>query len=321
MSLCTGWIGMSLPGLKLRCLLLSTLALLSGCEGMQDAFDFDGLLISGYDSGGGSGYVFEEESSTLRVEIEEGEAGSAEEEGYTPIAGTDSLLVGANGSGATARFSLDGARSFGIGSIALSGTDTETVRTITTSKGTFDLTVPAYSSSMVFDLSTQEFARAITEFSLSGPSGPASTLVDDLALNEIFYDADSDGSFAFVPRPRAFLLPSADTAAEAVVIAEFDLSDGGTNDRASMKVSRMAFSFSSTQADASRLVFTLNGPGVSGVVGSLNSSRLIFQNLVIAVPHGGAQQFTLSARYDPAKTKFPSGSSWAVYNEPRGGGW
>lgn len=116
--------------------------------------------------------------------------------------------------------------------------------------------------------------------------------------------ADSDGDLtaaAGVTEPVG--LPStAASAAGAVNVFDFTLSDGGGGDGLPLDVNEVVVNVSGTSTDAERgqVTWRLNGNDASNVTGSYNagSDTITFSGLSISVADGASETYTVNAYYN-----------------------
>ncbi len=111
---------------------------------------------------------------------------------------------------------------------------------------------------------------------------------------------DEDGnltSASGVTEP-APLSASADTLAEAVNLFDFTLSDGGGSDVYDLGVSQIVIHTSGT-ADFSKVIWLLNGPDATDLVGSYSAgANTLTFNVSIAVLSGNSEVYTVSGYYN-----------------------
>jgi len=109
---------------------------------------------------------------------------------------------------------------------------------------------------------------------------------------------DGDGTLtasAAVTEPIALASTTITTGA-AQNIFDFTLTDGGTSDGLSMDISQIVINVSGT-ADESKVVFRLNGPDASNVVGTVGGNTITFSGLGISVADGASEVYTINAYY------------------------
>ncbi len=133
---------------------------------------------------------------------------------------------------------------------------------------------------------------------VGGSEGDISTLPSSSSFTAQAIDSDATLVAATAVSEPVALPSTANSAAAAVSIFDFILSDGGTADGLSLSVSQLVLHTSGT-GPFSQLVFLLNGPDASGVTGTYNSSAntLTFSALSIAVANGSNETYTVSAYY------------------------
>ena len=128
-------------------------------------------------------------------------------------------------------------------------------------------------------------------------------------------DADGDVIAASgIDESASIVLPtSKNTLAEAVVVMDFTITDGGTSDGLPLEVTRIGVALSGTMNNSERITlkFVLDGPDVSNRVGSWGSgssadAAIYFSSLPISVADGGSETYTLKVYADPTK-KYTSG--------------
>ena len=128
-------------------------------------------------------------------------------------------------------------------------------------------------------------------------------------------DADGDVIAASgIDESASIVLPtSKNTLAEAVVVMDFTITDGGTSDGLPLEVTRIGVALSGTMNYSERITlkFVIDGPDVSNRVGSWGSgssadAAIYFSSLPISVADGGSETYTLKVYADPTK-KYTSG--------------
>jgi uncharacterized repeat protein (TIGR02059 family) len=135
-----------------------------------------------------------------------------------------------------------------------------------------------------------------------------------LYLNNAVPSSNADGSLSAgtgVNEPVG--LPStADTAAEAVDVFDFRLTDGGGSDSLAMGVSALKVHTSGT-GDFSKLTWRLSGPDATHVVGSYNAgtNEITFSGLAISVAHGGNETYRISAFFND-RTGLANGQTYRL---------
>lgn len=114
---------------------------------------------------------------------------------------------------------------------------------------------------------------------------------------------DDDAADASVIESNAVLEPvaipsTANSSGSAVAIFDFTIIDGGSTDNKPLNVSQIVINVSGT-ADASKLVYLLNGNDASNVTGTYSASAntITFSGLSISVAHGTNEVYNVSAYY------------------------
>ncbi|WP_394147010.1 Ig-like domain-containing protein [Shewanella atlantica] len=110
--------------------------------------------------------------------------------------------------------------------------------------------------------------------------------------------ADADGNLtasAGVTEPVA-LPTTATTTGAAVDIFDFTLTDGGGGDALAMDISQIVVNVTGT-GDENKVVFRLNGPDATNVVGSVGVDTITFSGLAISVADGLSEIYTVNAYY------------------------
>lgn len=151
-------------------------------------------------------------------------------------------------------------------------------------------------------------------FALRASSGGLTTADSATLTAEV---PNSDGTLvaaAGVTEPVA-LDSTVDTAAEAVNVFDFTLSDGGGDDGLGIAVSALNVQLGGTSTDALRAQVTwlLNGPGVVDAAGTYDAAndRLAFTGLGIDIASGASATYTVSAFYND-NTNLIDGSTFVL---------
>ena len=122
-----------------------------------------------------------------------------------------------------------------------------------------------------------------------------------LLLNNAVPATNTDGTLTAgtgVSEPVG--LPStADTAAEAVDVFDFRLTDGGGSDGLALGVSQLKV-HTSGSGDFSKVTWRLSGPDATNVVGTYNAgtNEITFAGLAISVASGGNETYKVSGFYN-----------------------
>ncbi len=136
----------------------------------------------------------------------------------------------------------------------------------------------------------------------TAPSLSTATTVKSAEMRGVVADTDGGLSAAAgVTEPVA--IPSTLTSAAAAVdVFDFVLSDGATVDSLPLLVNGLAINVSGTSSDAVRaqLSWLLNGPDASDVVGSYDAAtdKLTFAPLTLSIASGEQETYTVSAYYN-----------------------
>ncbi len=136
----------------------------------------------------------------------------------------------------------------------------------------------------------------------TAPSLSTATTVKSAEMRGVVADTDGGLSAAAgVTEPVA--IPSTLTSAAAAVdVFDFVLSDGATVDSLPLLVNGLAINVSGTSSDAVRaqLSWLLNGPDASDVVGSYDAAtdKLTFAPLTLSIASGAQETYTVSAYYN-----------------------
>ncbi|EJE50104.1 putative Ig domain-containing protein, partial [Acidovorax sp. CF316] len=122
-----------------------------------------------------------------------------------------------------------------------------------------------------------------------------------LYLNNAVPATNADGTLTAgtgVSEPVG-LPSSADTAAEAVDVFDFKLTDGGGSDGLALGVSQLKVHTSGT-GDFSKVTWRLSGPDATNVVGTYNAgtNEITFAGLAISVANGGNETYKVSGFYN-----------------------
>ncbi|WP_190273159.1 Ig-like domain-containing protein [Shewanella sediminis] len=122
-------------------------------------------------------------------------------------------------------------------------------------------------------------------------------IISSLAVNGVAL-ADADGDLAAsagVTEPIA-LPTTVTTTGAAVDIFDFTLSDGGGGDGLAMDISQIVVNVTGT-GDENKVVFRLNGPDATNVVGTVGVDTITFSGLTISVADGLSEVYTVNAYY------------------------
>jgi len=135
-----------------------------------------------------------------------------------------------------------------------------------------------------------------------------------LLLNNAVPATNTDGTLTAgtgVSEPVG--LPStADTAAEAVDVFDFRLTDGGGSDGLALGVSQLKV-HTSGSGDFSKVTWRLSGPDATNVVGTYNAgtNEITFSGLSISVASGGNETYKVSGFYND-RTGLANGQTYIL---------
>ena len=129
--------------------------------------------------------------------------------------------------------------------------------------------------------------------------------LDNLVLNNIRLAATSDATSTVTAGPAteaAIFATTSTSVATATSLLDFTITDNGAADGVATSVSSLyaTVSGTATSTELSQMVFLLNGPDATNVVGTYDSAtgRITFSGLSLSVADASSEAYTIKAYYN-----------------------
>ncbi|WP_239223123.1 DUF4347 domain-containing protein, partial [Comamonas aquatica] len=136
-------------------------------------------------------------------------------------------------------------------------------------------------------------------------SGTNEYYLDNLVLNNILAASSVDATSTVTAGPSSeatTFSTTATSAASAVSLLDFTITDRGTSDGSATTVSAFYANVSgtATSSELSQMQFLLSGPDATNVVGTYDSStgRITFSGLSLSIADGSSETYTIKAYYN-----------------------